>query len=47
MPFYHKLGLMRDKDKDSSKDIRDNINKILNDDSFKNNLKKFNDIYKK
>ena len=44
---YHKLGLMRDKDKDSSKEIRDSINKILDDDSFKNNLKNFNDIYKK
>ncbi|MEW4924160.1 hypothetical protein [Algibacter sp. 2305UL17-15] len=44
---YHKLGIMGDKINDSSKEIREHINKILNDKTYKNNLNTLNSIYRK
>lgn len=44
---YHKLGLMGDKDHDSSVQIEEKINTIFNDKSFQNNINAFNDFYRK
>ncbi|GAA4882295.1 glycosyltransferase [Flaviramulus aquimarinus] len=43
---YHKLGVMRNK-QDTPKEINEQLDKILNNQSFKNNLNIFNGIYNK
>lgn len=42
---YHGLGIMGDKDKDSSKEIKEKLERILSDKIYTENLNKFNKIY--
>ena len=43
---YHGLGIMGDKDYDSQEQIKHKIDKVLNDEKFKNNMIRFNKLYK-
>jgi len=42
---YHGLGILGNDQTDSVNQIKENLNRIFQDDSFKKNMHKFKDLY--